>query len=193
MKFVPIHTLSVDYLTCDIKITGPLAPMLAAEAVTKSDDFKKAQMTGLYELQVEDSEMFTTMLHADEKPRTIPIYCLELVFNTFVVIGDLGTDSLPILIYFGPEQYTFAPTYTEFPWIKVPSNDELVEAVKAIDSTPNREKLVTKTEEICNKWFLSKGCGKIMIAQRASNLEVTRWWYRLDTGKKRMAMRRFSK
>lgn len=65
MKFIPIHSLSVDEKTCDIKIKGPTSPMLAAEAVTKSEDFKKAQMTGLYELMVEDKELFTTMIHAD--------------------------------------------------------------------------------------------------------------------------------
>lgn len=88
-----------------------MSPMLAAEAVTKSEDFKKAQMTGLYELQVEDKELFTTMLHAEEQPRTIPIYCLELSFNSYVVIGDLGTGSLPILIYFGEDSHQFSKAY----------------------------------------------------------------------------------
>lgn len=193
MKFTPIHTLFVDTQTCDIHIKGPMAPMLIAESVTKSDDFKKAQMTGLYELQVDDNEMFTTMLHADENPRTIPIYCLELVFNTFVVVGDLGTDALPILIYFGPEEHTFAPAYSEFPWIKIPTNEELVEVMKTIDSTPNRETLVNQTEKVCNKWFETKGCGKIMIARRAKSIDVTRWWYHQETGRKRTIMKHYLK
>lgn len=191
MKFIPIHTLSVDEKTCDIKVKGPMSPMLAAEAVTKSEDFKKAQMTGLYELMVEDKELFTTMLHADEEPRTIPIYCLELAFNTYVVIGDLGTDSLPILIYFGPEQMAFSQAYKDFPWIKVPQDSTIVEAISKINSTPNREKLVKLTEEICNKWFLTKGCGKIMIARKAKNIDVTRWWYQQKTGRKRCIMKQY--
>lgn len=191
MKFIPIHSLSVDEKTCDIKIKGPTSPMLASEAVTKSDDFKKAQMTGLYELMVEDNEFFTTMLHADETPRTVPIYCLELAFNTYVVIGDLGTDSLPILIYFGPEQLAFSQVYKDFPWIKIPEDNLIVEAVSKIDSTPNREKLVKLTEEVCNKWFNTKGCGKIMIARKAKNIDVTRWWYHLKPGQKRTIMRKY--
>lgn len=191
MKFVPIHSLSVDAKTCDVKIKGPMSPMLAAEAVTKSEDFKKAQMTGLYELEFEDKELFTTMLHADEEPRSIPVYCLELAFNTNVVIGDLGTDSLPILIYFGPEQYAFSQSYLDFPWIKIPDNALLIEAVKAIDSTPNSEQLVKQTEEVCNKWFETKGCGKIMIARKAKSIDVTRWWYHLKTRQKRIVMKQY--
>lgn len=70
MKFVQIHKLLIDESTGDVKVKGPTSPMLAAEAVTKSDDFKKIPMTGLYELEVEDKKLFTTMLHADEEPRT---------------------------------------------------------------------------------------------------------------------------
>lgn len=168
-----------------------MAPMLAAEAVTKSDDFKKVIMTGLYELQYDDKELFTTMLHSDEQPRTIPIYCIELGFSSFVVIGDVGTGSLPILIYFGPEQHTFAPAFTEFPWIKVPSNDEIVAAVKAIDTTPNREKIIKMIDEVCNKWFETKGCGKIMIHRKAKSIDVTRWWYHQETGRKRLIMKNY--
>lgn len=191
MKFIPIHRPFVDSKTGDIKIQGPMAPMLAAEAVTKSDDFKKVVMTGLYELQYDDKEMFTTMLHADEQPRIIPIYCIELGFSSYVVIGDLGTGSLPILIYFGPEQHTFAPAFTEFPWIKVPSNEAVVDAVKAIDSTPNRERIVKMIDDVCNKWFETKGCGKIMIHQKAKSIDVTRWWYHQETGRKRMIMKNY--
>lgn len=191
MKFIPIHTLSVDEKTCDIKVKGPMSPMLAAESVTKSDDFKKVLMTGLYELVVEDKDFFTTMLHADEQPRTIPIYCIELAFNTQVVIGDLGTGSLPILIYFGPEQYTFAQAYTEFPWLKVPEDELIVKAVKDIDSAPNREKVFKLTEEICNKWFETKGCGKLMIAKKVKSIDATRWWYHQQTGRKRSIMKQF--
>lgn len=168
-----------------------MSPMLAAESVTKSEDFKKAQMTGLYELKFEDKELFTTMLHADETPRSIPVYCIELSFNSFVVIGDLGTDTLPILIYFDPENKAFSQSYTEFPWIKIPDNNLLVEAVRTIDSTPNRERLVKQTEEVCDKWFKTKGCGKIMIARKAKSIDVTRWWYHQKTGRKRTVMKQY--
>ena len=69
MKFVQIHTLAVDDKTAEVTIKGPTSPMLAAQAVTKSDDFKKIPMTGLYELETEDKELFTTMLRA-ESPST---------------------------------------------------------------------------------------------------------------------------
>lgn len=191
MKFIPIHSLKVDEHTCDIKIKGPMSAMLAANAVTQSDDFKTVQMTGLYELIVDDEEQFTTMLHADEEPRTIPIYCLELSFNSYVVIGDLGTDSLPILIYFGKDKYTFAKAYKDFPFINVPSEEEIVNTVNEIDSTPNREMILKGIEEVCNNWFNRKGCGRIMIAKKAKNIDVTRWWYHLPTGIKRNVMKKF--
>lgn len=118
MKFVQIHTLAVDDKTAEVTIKGPTSPMLAAQAVTKSDDFKKIPMTGLYELETEDKELFTTMLHADIDPRRIPIYCIELMFKHYVIIGDLGTDTLPILIDLGDSAPTVAPVYQEFPGLR---------------------------------------------------------------------------
>lgn len=193
MKFVQIHTLAVDEKTAEVTIKGPTSPMLAAQAVTKSDDFKKIPMTGLYELETEDNELFTTMLHADVDPRRIPIYCIELMFKHYVVIGDLGTDTLPILIDLGDGVPTVAPVYQEFPWIKVPAVEDIIAALKAVDSFKNRENYRKLVDGVCDKWFLHKGCGKIMIARKAKNIDVTRWWYRLKPGQKRTIMKSYSK
>lgn len=192
MKFIQIHKFVVDEKSNDVNIKGPSSPMLAANAVCQSDDFKKIPMTGLYELTVEDKELFTTMLHADEKPRTIPIYCIELMFKHYVVIGDLGTDTLPILIDLGDGVATVAPVYESFPLIKKPEVTEFVSALKDIDSNKNREAWRKMTDETCNKWFEHKGCGKIMIARKAKSIDVTRWWYHLTPGRKRTIMKSYS-
>ena len=164
-----------------------------AQAVTKSDDFKKIPMTGLYELETEDKELFTTMLHADIDPRRIPIYCIELMFKHYVVIGDLGTDTLPILIDLGDSIPTVAPVYQEFPWIKVPAVDDIVAALKDVDSFKNRETYRKLVDGVCDKWFLHRGRGKIMIARKAKDIDVTRWWYHLKPGQKRTIMKSYSK
>lgn len=193
MKFVKKHSYAVNDKTAEVTIKCPTSPMLAAQAVTKSDDFKKIPMTGLYEFEVEDNELFTTMLHADEKPRLIPIYCIELMFKHYVVIGDLGTATLPILIDLGDGVPTVAPVYEQFPWIKVPSVEDIVEALKGIDSFKNREDYRKLVDGVCDKWFEHKGCGKIMIARKAKSIDVTRWWYHLKPAKKRLIMRSFIK
>lgn len=193
MKFVQIHAFSVDDKTAEVKIKGPTSPMFAAKAVTESDDFKKIPMTGLYELETEDKELFTTMLHADVDPRRIPIYCIELMFKHYVVVGDLGTDTLPFLIDLGDSVPTVAPVYREFPWIKVPAVNDIVAALKDVDSLKNRETYRKLVDGVCDKWFLHKGCGKIMIARKAKDIDVTRWWYHLKPGQKRTIMRSYSK
>lgn len=126
MKFIPIHRFEAKDNPPDVIIKGPMAPMLAADAVTKSEDFKSYPMTGLYELKVDDKELFTTMLHADEKARAIPVYCIELTFKHYIVIADLGTDTLPILIKLVDSDATVAPAYNEFPWIKTASIEDIV-------------------------------------------------------------------
>lgn len=193
MKFVQIHTLAVDDKTAEVTIKGPTSPMLAAQAVTKSDDFKKIPMTGLYELETEDKELFTTMLHADIDPRLIPIYCIELMFKHYVVVGDLGTDTLPILIDLGDSVPIVAPVYQEFPWIKVPAVDDIVAALKDVDSFKNRETYRKLVDGVCDKWFLHRGRGKIMIARKAKDIDVTRWWYHLKPGQKLTIMKSYSK
>lgn len=193
MKFIPIHRFETKDDVLDVIIKGPMAPMLSAEAVTKSEDFKNIPMTGLYELKVEDKELFTTMLHADENVRTIPIYCIELTFKKYVVIADLGTDTLPILMKLHEKDAIVAPAYEKFPWIKIPSVESIVEALSAIDSESNKTAYFKQTESICNQWFETKGCGKIMIDRKEKSIDVTRWWYHLNLKQKKDVIKRFSK
>lgn len=115
------------------------------------------------------------------------------MFKHYVIIGDLGTDTLPILIDLGDGVATVAQVYEQFPWIKKPEVQELISALKGIESVKNREAFVKMTDEVCNKWFEHKGCGKIMIDRKAKSIDVTRWWYHQPPNKKRLIMKHYSK
>ena len=193
LEFKQIHTFVTNDKTADTTIKGPLSPMTAAEAITKSDDFKKIPMTGLYELETDDKELFTTNLHADDAPRTISIYCIELMFKHYVVFGDTGTGALPIILDLGDGQPTVAPAYTDFPWIKKPDNEEIFAALSKIPSAANRERYRKLTDDMCNDWFLKRGCGRLMIAKKAKNIDVTRIWYKMSVGEKRKVMKQYLK
>lgn len=124
-------------------------------------------MTDLFRLDCEDENMFTTWEDADIYPVDLDVLVAVLNWKYFAVFCETGLHILPILLVL--EHPTWCPLYEKFPMIARPTHEELLDAIKSIDTA----KLKSDFDRIYQQFKGEKADDWFLELTMAEQMKVT--------------------
>jgi len=127
----------------DVKVVGAMAPMSAAGALTEwfgegMEGPVKPTLTALWRIGSDDPLAFTTWLNADLNPSKVDILVAEMNCRYLVAFADWSSCSFNIALRIGDEVHLHED-YHLFPWIKTPTDEQLIALLRSLQSTTAEE------------------------------------------------------
>lgn len=119
-----------------ITLKCPMASIIIANnLVDKLNEIAKCKLrlVALFRVTSSDKELFTTYKNVDIEPLSPDILIAVMNFKYVAMFADFGSQILPICLDLNEGNYTFAKAYSEYPWIKVPEQESIIQLMKSID------------------------------------------------------------